>query len=446
MTGLKHWATWLVFVACLAGAGVAQEQPKKDDIPDAPSATRPPQTFPTVPPAEPPLPESQPAAPQAAPGTSSSSSGEQPGNAAEQPPDELSPAPPFSVKTVPEGGTLPQAEKTQDDLYRIVRNVNQVLIPVTVKDDSGRMVNGLLPKDFTVFENGVKQELNFFTSDPFALSVAVVLDFGMPDTAVQKVNKTFAALEGAFSQFDEVSVYTYSNTVGKAMDFAAAGKKLTAVLNELKTPRGDNNGPPVVSGPFGPQGPTVNGAPIDPSVPTVMTPTRESHVLNDAVLQAALDLNKRSRARRKIIFIVSDGHEVGSKSSYSDVLKVLLSNNIMVYGIGMEGAAIPGYGRLQRLHLPRFGTGDILPKYANATGGEVYLEFSQDAVETAYARAIGDARNQYTLGYITRATPSSTYRQIEVRVANHGPSCHSAYRPCVDVTAKDGYYPMPISR
>ena len=67
------------------------------------------------------------------------------------------------------------------------------------------MVNGLLARDFAVYEDGKKQNLNFFTTDPFALSVAVIFDVGMADVAVQKVNQTFSALEGAFSQFDEVS-------------------------------------------------------------------------------------------------------------------------------------------------------------------------------------------------------------------------------------------------
>ena len=38
-------------------------------------------------------------------------------------------------------------------------------------------------------------------------------------------------------------------------------------------------------------------------------------VLNDAILRAALDLGKRDRARRKIIFIISDGREYGSRVS-----------------------------------------------------------------------------------------------------------------------------------
>jgi len=418
-----------MLLSCLmsGGAGAQQQEQPKQDIPDAPSASRPPQPFPSTPPtAEPDAPPSN-----------------------EQPPSETNPGKPPSRDSEPQPApdakplattTVPPRSQTrsgaEDELYKIVSNVNQVVVPVLVKDDSGRLINGLLPKDFSVYEDGVKQKLNFFSSDPLPLSAAVILDLGMPDTAVQKVNRTFPALEGAFSQFDEVSIYTYSSTVSKAKDFAAAGQSLTAVLNELKTKRGRNSGPPVLGGPLGPQGPVVNGRPLDPSSPTVITPPRESHVMNDAIVKAAMDLSKRARARRKIIFVISDGREYGSDASYADTLKVLLSHGIQVYGVGVEGSAIPGYNKLAKLHLPGYGYSDILPKYANATGGEIFTEFSREAIAGAYARALGDARNQYTLGYVTRLTPSSAHREIEVRVA----------RPDVKVTAREGYYPLPPSR
>ena len=75
-------------------------------------------------------------------------------------------------------------------------------------------LDGLRPNDFVVYENGKKQKLKFFSSDPFALSAAVIIDLGMPDAAVQKVNQTLSALEGAFSPFDEVAIYTYSEHRG----------------------------------------------------------------------------------------------------------------------------------------------------------------------------------------------------------------------------------------
>jgi VWFA-related protein len=298
------------------------------------------------------------------------------------------------------------------------------------------MVDGLLSTDFTVKENGAVQKLTFFTADPFALSVAIVLDTGMSDGDLQKVNQTFSALTGAFAPYDEVALYTYSGTVSEVSDFAGVTQKLTAVLNRIKTVRG--NSPPFLGGPMA-DGPIINGVPVGSPTEPVYTAPKEAHVLNDAILQAALDLRKRDRSRRKIIFVISDGREYGSRASYSDVKKVLLSNEIQVQAILVGSAALPVYDKLDRLHVPRQGYADILPKYASATGGAEYRELSRNAIEDTYSRAMSEARNQYTLGYTPARPKTATavaYRNIEVVV----------HRAGLKVYAKDGYYPVVTAR
>ena len=414
------WAVLVGFAQSpSSGSQDTQKSQQPQDIPDAPSTVKPPAQFPAnLPPAPRPQPDSPPN--QAPP--SSSADGQ---------PSAPPPMPP--ITTVPPG-SVPAEMNSRDDLYTIKVPINFVLVPVTVKDTDGHLVDGLLHSDFTVLEDGKKQQLKFFTSDPFPLSAAVVLDLGMPDAAVQKVAQTYTALQGAFSPYDEVALYTYSTTVSQVSDFSSLGQRLTAVLNDLKQERGANNGVPVMNGPLGPQGPTVNGIPVErPGAQPNIAPPKDVRVLNDAILRAALDLSKRDRARRKIIFVISDGREYGSKASYRDVLKLLLSHEVTVYAVGTEAASMPVYSKLQKFHLPHYGYGDLLPKYASATGGEVFPEFSRNAMEVAYTRLTADARNQYTLGYTTRATPSSAYREIEVRVD----------RPGLKVVAKTGYYPLP---
>src|SRR5262249_37818772 len=135
--------------------------------------------------------------------------------------------PPVNLTTVPEGGATREEAPDENGIYHIPTvRVNQVLVPVTVKDESGHLVTGLTYKDFSVLENGKKQKLNFFSSSPFALSAAVVIDLGMKDVDLQKVKHTLAALQGAFSQFDELSIYAYSNTVGQLADWQAVGQRL----------------------------------------------------------------------------------------------------------------------------------------------------------------------------------------------------------------------------
>ena len=348
----------------------------------------------------------------------------------------------MKVTTVPPGSAPKSQPSAQDQLFQLRVNVNQVVVPVRVTDESEHLVSGLLSTDFSVYEDGKKQKLNFFTSDPFALSIAVIIDLGMSDIAVQKVNETFSALTGAFAGFDEIAIYTYSTSVSQLADFNAVGRKLEGVLNSLQTKHGEVPGVPVTGGPLGPQGPSVNGVPIDSPTTPVSTPSKQAHVLNDAILLAARDLGKRPKTRRKVIFVISDGREYRSDANYSTVLQVLLSNEVLVYGIAVGSSAIPGYNKLERLRIPGQGYSNILPKYANATGGEVLAEYSTTAIENVYQQIIGDARNQYTLGYLARATPSDTRREIDIRVDR--PGCKSSdLRPCVEVFAKEGYYPLP---
>jgi VWFA-related protein len=433
----------LLLAGSLVGplTGTLAAQQKSDDVPDAPSATRP------IPPPEAPSPRpgvNEDDIPLAPPpdnsGAGTSSSNDLPRSAPDSAPANPIPPPPMPpVKTVP-AGSVPKDLDTGEELYKIPVTVNLVLVPVMVTDADGRLIGGLQPRDFNVLENGQAQKLKFFTSDPFPLSAALIIDTGMPDVALKKVQGTLSALQGAFSQFDEVGVYTYSTRVGRVNDFTSVSKELTVALNEVKAYSGENNGPPVTSGPLGPQGPMINGMPIDTPTTPVITPPKEAHVLNDAILSAARDLAKRGRDRRKIVFIISDGREQGSTASYADTLKVLLTQNITVYAVGVEGAAIPVYDRLQRIHLPKttkaMGYSDILPKYVNATGGgTVHGELTQADIEKAYTQAIGDARNQYTLGYTSKWGVGG-YREIEVQVRRKG----------LKVYAKRGYYPLPTPR
>jgi VWFA-related protein len=391
--------------ALAAGLALAQQQtttpPPGQSIPDAPSASRPAGKFPT--PTE---------------------------------PINTPPPPSPEITTVPPGSVAADSGTSRDELFTLTKNVNFVVVPVTVKDSAGHLVEGLTRQDFKVLEDGAEQRMTFFTSDPFPLSAAVVLDLGVPEIVYRSVRETLPALVGSFGQFDEVGLYTFGTSVQKVQDFipAANDKFYQAVDRVKKKATARQGGAPVVGGPFG-YPPSVNGRPIDPG----QSPTpsyagqREAKVLNDAILQAALDLAHREPTRRKVLFVISDGQEYRSSASYGEVLKVLLTNQISVYAVGVGSSAIPGYGQAQRIHLPRMGYGDILPRYASATGGEVFSELSQSAIERAYSRVTEEARNQYTIGYTTRATPSSRYRDIEVKVL----------RPDLKVTSKQGYYPLP---
>lgn len=340
-----------------------------------------------------------------------------------------------NVQNVPAGGATPAEVGGRDQMFTLSTVVNQVFVPVTIRDNDGRLVEGLTVRDFAVYENGIREPINFFTSDPFPLSVAVVVDLGMPDITMKKVNETLPNIVGAFSQYDEVSLYTFGNSVSKAIDFSAVNDKLSSAIKRSRRPGRSGGGVPMGGGPMN-AGPSVNGHPIDPGTPHQQQARTESRVLNDAILRAAQDLSKRRRDYRKIVFVVSDGREDGSRASYQDVMKVLLSNDISVYAVAVGDASIPAYDTLGRVHVPGTGYTNLLPKYATATGGQIYTEFTREAIEDSYARITETARNQYTLGYKTKSAVAGNYRSIEVRVHKGG----------LRVFARDGYYPLPPPR
>jgi len=421
-----------------SSAAPAQQQPAASqtpqDIPDAPSTVQPP-------PPKPVLPE---------PGPDSTSSSRpteaSPRDSAQQGGEAQSPAPAPTTQSAPLRPPRNQINPAEG-LYTISVKVNFVQIPVMVKDADGRRVDGLLPNDFTVLENGKKQTLTYFTSDPFQLSAAIILDVGMPDVGLQKINETYTALAGAFSPYDEVALYTYSSTVSQITDFGPPNQHLVAELNQIKLVRGGSSGPPVLGGPLA-SGPTVNGAPVGgPTIAPVNTPDRQSHVLNDAILRAAIDLGKRPRTRRKVIFVISDGQELGSQSNYREVLKLLQSRDIQVKAVVVDSGALPVFKQVGKIHLPSHGSQipflrgqgyfDILPKYSAATGGgRVFTELSRNSIEEAYTEVTNDSRNQYTLGYNAQPTSGTTdYRSVEVLVHHKG----------LKVSARDGYYFIPTT-
>src|SRR5579862_2138969 len=178
-----------------SGSGQTQSQPPANsqpaqDIPDAPS------TVPPPPPSKPAVTEPAPTAPR------KNEPIPFPGDVPQRP--NQAQAEENETEQQQSAASLPADANRQNkgpknqinpkqDLYTISVPVNFVQIPVMVKDSNGRRVDGLLPKDFIVKENGKPQTLTYFTSDPFELSVAVVIDTGMSDVALQKVNQTYTA-------------------------------------------------------------------------------------------------------------------------------------------------------------------------------------------------------------------------------------------------------------
>jgi VWFA-related protein len=310
-------------------------------------------------------------------------------------------------------------------------------IPFTVKDTKGHLVPGLTWRDVRVYESGLLQQIRLFTTDPFPLSVALVIDQSVTHDTMEKINDSLAALQGAFSPYDEVSVFTFNNGVKKQTAFTSAqSARLGAVLEASK---GIGRDPLMgMTGPLS-HGSVINNMPIDGVTDPghqpgslAFTVPREYHTLNDAILAAAQEVATAKTGRRRIVYVISDGEEYGSKATQKEVIKYLLTNNIAVWSTVVGQSAIWGVGFVDRLHLPLTMRDDVLPKYTAATGGQTDPEFRPKGIESSFASITNEVRAQYTVGYYTHESPyNESYRRTEVRVM----------KPGLTIICKDGYYP-----
>lgn len=338
--------------------------------------------------------------------------------------------------------TPPETMTPEDIGSRLVVNTTYVEVPVTVKDTKGKPIAGLTWRDFRVYENNTWEPLKIFSVDPAALSIAFVIDQSLPQAVMTRVNDSLTAFQGALSPYDEVAVFTYNNGPREWTTFTGAqGNRIPAVLALAKS-IGRDDQVPFDSGPFTGCAITKNGGCID-SNPTIqqggatgnpwnVTLPKEIHTLNDAIFAAAKELSTRPKERRRIIYVISDGKEYGSKATYKDVLRYLQTNKIAVYGTLVGDSARWGEGYVSRLHLPFQMYDNRLAGYVLATGGILESEGNVNGIEKSYAQIAEQARNQYTLVYASHEPLiDGKYRKIEVRVD----------RPNVEVVAKKGYYP-----
>lgn len=420
-----------VLALATAGATAAYAQPQQQQsIPDAPK----PQTLPdlrTITPVAPATPEAAAQTPEQAEDkfqtkAPASSFGNTPGTpaAAAQEQDDNDGAPP------------PPASRDAFLLPSV--RVNLVEVPFIVKDSKGQQVPGITWRDVRVYENNVRKPIAIYTSDPFPLSVAIVIDQSVTDDTMARINSALSSIPGAFSKYDELAIYTYNNGVKPVTEFTAAQSPRLAMSLEIAKGRGRDPVMPL-GGPLS-YGIIKNNQVIDDNTTgrrhgattAFEKPEKEYHTLYDAVLAAATQTTKAQRGRRRIVYVISDGKEYGSKAKQNEVIKYCLTNKIAVWGTLVGDSSLPVLGFLDRIHIPYTMRDNALTHLVNGTAGQLDSEFARAGIEKSFERIASEARNAYTLAYYSNEPLiDGKYRKIDVRVS----------RPGLQVIAKDGYWP-----
>ena len=314
----------------------------------------------------------------------------------------------------------PSPQGLDDPRAKIRARTELVVVPVTVKNESGQLVADLLPEEFRVLEDDVEQKLEVFSTEAFPLSAVILIDNDLPAKTAEQVEKSLPAIAGGFSDQDEVAVARFDLGIHRAGDFTTSNDALLTQLQRLDLDKDYPGGPPggALNG-----GPRINGAPAPGS--QAQTPggiqfgRKSTKNIDDAVYAAAELLRDRARERRKIILLISDGNNSKyNTNSFKDTVKVLVTSGISVYSVGV-GNAVANRSL------------SLVAKYADATGGDVFYGAKRESIEELYSVVTEEARNQYTLAYAPHNTDRSLdYHSIEVRVRRHG----------LKLLTRDGYY------
>jgi VWFA-related protein len=420
---------------CLFAAQTQNQQP----VPDAPT----PQPAPlpgAVGPITPGAGAPGPASSASSSAASSAGAGDQPSSEEPEAPANASPSSTLPPDQQQEDVQQTPPESGSQALATFKVEVNFVEVPVTVKDAKGRQVASLSFRDFRVFENGTREPITFWSVDPQPLAIAFVIDDSLTSDVMDKVNASVGAIQGALTPSDEAAVFTYSNGSREWTGFTGGQSARLPYVLSMAQSAGTDPMVPVNEGPFAGCSISVNGNCADPNLQAgrstgdngFITIPKEIHTLNDAILAAAQQLSTQPKEFRRLIYVISDGKEYGSKATWKQVVQYLETNKITVYATLVGDSARWGEGWVDRFHLPFQMYDNILYKYTLATGGDTDAEGGVNGIEKSYQKIAVEARNQYTLGYLSHESVyDGKYRNIDVRVD----------RPNLEVIAKHGYYP-----
>jgi len=311
--------------------------------------------------------------------------------------------------------------QSDDEVIRV--NTDLVVIDAQVlQKKTGRIVNSLTREDFQIYEDGVKQEITFFSQDKLPLSV--VLLFDLTET-VRPVLKPLA--KGALQALqhlkpgDEAAVMVYAASTIVVQDFTTDRQLITSAIERAADMKLD-----------------------------------EPAFFNEGVFHAAAQSRKATipSSRRVIIWLTDNEPNIPSgwmrkmtsipagelhteKAAFTELFESdtmvtgLIERSTLSVLVDIFGKKNPAFWPLYKHNPP----GDVY-KYAKQTGGEV-LGSSKEEVSGKLAELIDHIRTRYTFGYRpSRAQPPGTFCKIKLKMA---PSIEKREGK-VAIRTRSGYY------
>jgi Ca-activated chloride channel family protein len=273
----------------------------------------------------------------------------------------------------------PSQGQSQQPPLTFGTGIDVINLTVTVTDAQGRLVPGLDRDAFSVFEDGIRQDLVLFNKDRLPLTVVLLMDASasMDDKIVpaRAAAKRFVA---TLVPEDRARIVAFNNRIDVLQDFTND----KAALNEG----------------------------IEKILPAGATALHNAFYISIRELQK--EKQQGAAARRQAIILLSDGENTASIVTDEQVIDLARKAEIGIYSIRLTSDFEADKGRAafsQATHL--------LSVLARETGGQAFFPAQIQELDSVYDRIAEEMRTQYSMGYVpTNARKDGKYRRIVVRV------------------------------
>ncbi len=260
-------------------------------------------------------------------------------------------------------------------------DVDLVLVPVTAADPLNQPVLNLHPQDFTLYEDGLQQQIRYFLHEDGPISVALVLDCSA--SMKNKIEYEYQALHEFFSNANADDEYFAVIVSNKPRLIAGSADSLGTLQDRLAS-----------------------------------SPPKGRTALFDAIYLAIAQL-RTARYHRRALLIISDGGDNASRYTRSEIQKVIAEADVLTYAIGIfDEEPIPLLKSIEE----RMGR-NWLSELTDASGGRTIAADDRRRIPEIAGIISRELRSQYLLGYRpTNSTHDGKWRRITLKVAPLSPS------------------------
>lgn len=284
------------------------------------------------------------------------------------------------------------SNRTDEAVMKI--RTDLVSLSVIVSGREGRLIPGLKRDDFEVYENKIRQQIEYFSDEDQPATIGIIFDVsGSMKGRIAQARTALQYFAEAGHPEDEYFLVSFNHRISDPMEMVDSQALLRRV--NMLAPHGDT-------------------------------------ALYDAIHEA-LGRLRQSRHRKRALLIVSDGADNHSRSGMSELRRQLREAGIAIYAIGANEPTSSSCGR-----LCHFEAQARLESLAAMTGGNAFFPHSAESLENAVSQIASELRRQYSLGYVsTQLNQDGAWREIKVRVKS------DSVKEKISVRAREGYFALP---